>query len=428
MIETQGDLDPYHSFIDPAYSFSQYDHGAKLLPVVGTSRSGERFENEHFHLSRQQLRSLKNSSGGRQYSQWLVDRIWPQWKHSCDNFKKFDKQKFSDIGIGSREYNNLTHVALGLAAIEDLFCQIDQKQLMLLSPNKTGVVLCTSTIVSARAQGTLKTDHLEQNTVLNSIASTLGLSPLFCVNEVCSGFVAALMQCQTYLEGQNHIDSIVIVTSEKMSDVMDYTDPATSILFGDLTAAMTITKQQAAGLKLLGGAKSYYTCYPGKGKEVVSKSDDKEQILYFDDGSKTKGKPVMRMNGRATYEQAMTHVPRAITFIAEYLGVKNIDQILCHQANKKILVGLAEKIREEGFAAKAVVPISMERGNLSSSSIPNLVSSMLNQPEKVVSQLNKVGLYPHLTDDSLQWRKGSTIALVSIGIGIYMRSMVLVYE
>lgn len=409
------------------YSMERYANGVKLLPFVGLSNPGQRLENSHFNLSKGELEHLLINGEFSMYPKWLVNLIWPNWKSGHDAYKKFDDIRYKKIGIEYREFNHRNHESLAMEAIAQLFVSVGRNNHLTIDYEKTGVILCSCSIVTSEAKGSLKTDYLHQNKILNNIAEAVDLKPLFCVNEVCSGFLAALVQGQKFLANQDDIDNIVIVTSEKMSDVIDYNDPATSIIFGDLTAAVLLTKNDVEGLRLMGGADCYYSCYSDNDGNLSSTGEDDNNILFFDNGSKTEGRVSLRMNGRATYQQALMEIPKAIFQLAEYLDVQCLDQILCHQANQKIIVELSVAVKRDPRFLDTIVPIVMERGNLSSSSIPNLMYSMINNPFSVLSKYNDV--YADVKNmDSIKWKRGMTICMASIGIGIYVRSLLLVYE
>ena len=415
---------PYSSSIETDYTLRRVENGYKLLPVVGLSLPGQRFENEHFTLSKSELSALKGDDGRPLYPGWVIDLVWPKFKTSAESFGNFGKDKYKKFGVEYRNYNNRTHEHLSLEAIEDLFLQIDEAAILDVDHRKTGLILSTCAFVNRRSKGTLKTDHLSQINALNNIAEILQLKPLFCVNEACSGFLASIMRGQQFLENQDDIDNIVIVTSEKLSNMSDFSDAAASIIFGDLTTATMITKKEVEGLKLLGGASCYYSCYMDENKHMVSMREGEEQILYIDDGARTDGNPIFRMNGGATYYQAIKEIPKAILLLAQHLDIKNMSQILCHQANQKILLELDEKIKADYPFSRVLVPISMDIGNVSSSTIPNLMHSILNKPDKVVSKFIETGN----AQQSVDWKRGMSICMASIGVGVYIRSLMFVYE
>lgn len=181
----------------------------------------------------------------------------------------------------------------------------------------------------------------------------LGNTPSFDVQAVCSGFVYGLDLADSYLKA-GKAKTILLVGAEKMSNIVDWSDRSTCILFGDGAGAMVL--QQATDSQL-----------------VASKlfSDGHYMdILYADGGAGSNqemGK--LRMLGREVYRHAVDKMGSALQQVLDESGVSKdeISLFVPHQANIRIINSLARKL--DMPIEKVAVTID-KHANCSAASIP----------------------------------------------------------
>lgn len=185
--------------------------------------------------------------------------------------------------------------------------------------------------------------------VANLIQAKLGLNDkqvmTFDLNAACSGFVYALEVASGLLAG-GRFKSALVIGAEKMTSILDYTDRASCILFGD-----------------------------GAGAAIVEPSTDKAHQVSFYNGSRGDDTgilwidPVVRMDGKKVYSFAIDIMPKAIEKVLSEanLTLDDIDVIIPHQANLRIIQSVAKTM---GLPLDKFLVNIDEYGNTSSASIP----------------------------------------------------------
>ncbi|MGH7059247.1 MAG: beta-ketoacyl-ACP synthase III [Stellaceae bacterium] len=179
----------------------------------------------------------------------------------------------------------------------------------------------------------------------------------FDVQAVCAGFVFALATADNALRlGQAR--TALVIGAETFSRILDWEDRGTCVLFGDGAGALVLTAVPAeAG-----------------GRYILSNhlhSDGRQyDILYVDGGpSSTRTTGLLRMEGREVFRQAVQHLSEVIdeALAANGLGVADIDWLVPHQANSRIIDGVGRKL---GLPAEKVVVTIDRHANTSAASIP----------------------------------------------------------
>lgn len=173
----------------------------------------------------------------------------------------------------------------------------------------------------------------------------------FDILAACSGFVYGLSIANALVcSGQSR--TVLLIGSEVISKTLDWTDRSTCILFGDGAGAAVI---QAVNTPDTGILATY-----------TSSKGDMGDILYCyawgDDRT-------MRMKGNEVFKHAVRLMSNASQVVCERAGVSidDVDLFVPHQANMRIIKGLAEKL---GIPAEKVVSNIERYGNTSSASIP----------------------------------------------------------
>ena len=196
------------------------------------------------------------------------------------------------------------------------------------------------------------------------VQKELGVScPAFDVAAACTGFLFMLEIAAGYFS-RGMVKKVLLVSGERMSGVLDWTDRATCCIFGD-----------GAGAVVLGEGDSYlYSCFDTRGgDEVLSVPVYSDRSPFY----KKELKPAaVQMNGQETYKFAVTTMSANILRVLEMAGLKPEDMaaVIPHQANYRII----------NEARKRVPGIPPERfhvnienyGNTSSASVPILLDEV----------------------------------------------------
>ena len=181
----------------------------------------------------------------------------------------------------------------------------------------------------------------------------------FDIQAVCSGFVYALTTADNFLRCGNFKRALVI-GAETFSRILDWEDRGTCVLFGDGAGAVVLEAMPQHG--------------DNSDRGILStrlRSDGRfEDLLYVDGGpSSTKTTGYLRMNGREVFRHAVQKISGVIeeTLVETGFAADEIDWFVPHQANKRILDGIAKKLKVD--PAKIVITLD-HHGNTSAASIP----------------------------------------------------------
>ena len=200
------------------------------------------------------------------------------------------------------------------------------------------------------------------------IQANLGLERgvAFDVQAVCSGFVYALAVADNFIRA-GQAQTAVVIGAETYSRILDWEDRGTCVLFGDGAGAVVLK----AGEGDDGGPGE-----PGWGsaRGIISThlhSDGRfRDILYVDGGpSATKTVGHLRMHGKEVFRHAVANLADVILEAASANDISpaDIDWIVPHQANRRILDGTAKRV--DLPADKFIVTVD-HHANTSAASIP----------------------------------------------------------
>lgn len=197
----------------------------------------------------------------------------------------------------------------------------------------------------------------------------------FDLSAACTGFVLAYNTAMAYLTGGIY-QTALIIGSESLSNLTNWKDRGTCILFGDGAGAAVL---QAGDFgKAVGAYLPVTHSDGGRGAALTCKSRHDYNGLNCHKGSGDDVSYYMQMDGQAVFKFAVKNVPEAI---GEVLALNHVDpeKITCyilHQANRRIVEAVAKRLGEpmEKF------PMNLEEyGNTSSASIPILLDEMNRQ-------------------------------------------------
>lgn len=188
----------------------------------------------------------------------------------------------------------------------------------------------------------------------------------FDINCACSGFVYAMDMAQKYLASDS-VRNVLIVSAEELSKVVNYTDRASCVLFGDGAAAAVIGASESSFSSFLGA--------DGRGAEFLKSTSLHPVpnpffgIKGVDPHIDEEDKGYLFQDGKEVYKFAVSMMPQAVENVLEKAGltVDDIDMIIPHQANIRIIQTAASKLGAD--MDKFYVNIE-KYGNTSSASIP----------------------------------------------------------
>lgn len=190
----------------------------------------------------------------------------------------------------------------------------------------------------------------------------------FDVQAVCSGFVYGLAVADALLKtGQSK--RALVIGAETFSRLLDWTDRSTCVLFGDGAGAVVLEAQTQHGSREDRGI---------LGSRI--RSDGRyEDLLYVDGGpGTTKTVGHLRMNGREVFRHAVQKISSVIEemLLSSGYTADEIDLFVPHQANKRILDGVAKKL---GVNPGKIVITLDRHGNTSAASIPLALNSAFEE-------------------------------------------------
>jgi len=179
--------------------------------------------------------------------------------------------------------------------------------------------------------------------------------PAFDVQAVCSGFVYGIATADNFIRSGQYKRALV-VGAEVFSRILDWSDRGTCVLFGDCAGAVVL----AADKK------------PGIHASVLRADGSQAEILSVPGnvcGGAVLGTPYLRMDGQAVFKFAVRVLEESAreTVAAAGMALEDIDWLIPHQANVRILEATARKL---GLARDKLVVTVDHHGNTSAASVP----------------------------------------------------------
>ncbi len=222
----------------------------------------------------------------------------------------------------------------------------------------------------------------------------------FDLSGACSGFVYALQVGCKLVETGAH-SKVLVIGADTMSSIIDYTDRATCVLFGDGAGAVLIEPAADGELGMLdfhheidgsGGCSLYM---PGGGSLHPSSHQTVDKKMHF-----------VHQDGQAVYKFAVRKMVEASEAVLNRNGVTGAD-LACfipHQANRRIITSSAERL---GLRDEQVV-INIERyGNTTAATIPLATDTAIQEG---------------------RLKKGDLILMASVGAGFTVGAALLRWE
>lgn len=229
------------------------------------------------------------------------------------------------------------------------------------------------------------------------IANKLGLKdiPAFDISAACSGFIYGIKLSDSLIKSGDY-KNILLVASEKLSAVTDYTDRNTCVLLGDGAGAVVIGQTQDAGIlsSVLhsDGSKLELLCQPGGGCVNPATEETVKKRLHF-----------LKMNGVEIFKLAIEKMPEVLEKALKLANItpEQVDFVIFHQANIRIINSIAKRFNwpEE----KNIINIQ-KYGNTSAATIPIALAEAIEQG---------------------RIKKGNVVALSAFGAGLTWAGAVL---
>ena len=196
------------------------------------------------------------------------------------------------------------------------------------------------------------------------VQANLGMTSGFAydVQAVCAGFVFALANANALvISGQ--AKKVLVIGSETFSKLMDWEDRSTCVLFGDGAGAVIVSAENGTGDKSDRGILA----------SDLNSDGTLKNILYVDGGVSTQSTGYLRMQGKEVYRHAIEKLATTAQNSMETAGVSvsEIDWIVPHQANIRIIHGTAKKM---GIPRERILTTVQDHGNTSAASIPLALS------------------------------------------------------
>lgn len=208
------------------------------------------------------------------------------------------------------------------------------------------------------------TPDLTFPSVATMVQSDLGMTKGFAfdVQAVCAGFVFALTTANALvLSGQ--AKRVLVIGAETFSRLMDWSDRTTCVLFGDGAGALILEAAEGSGTGADRGILASDLHSDGRFKD----------ILYVDGGTSTGTTGHLRMAGKEVFRHAVEKLAETANASLDKAGLTSadVDWIVPHQANIRIIEGTAKKMQ---LPMDRVVVTVQDHGNTSAASIPLALS------------------------------------------------------
>lgn len=176
-------------------------------------------------------------------------------------------------------------------------------------------------------------------------------APAFDLSAACSGFLYVLDVARQYIMSGT-ARHVLVIGSECMSQVMDWSDRATCILFGDGAGAVVLSASDRTGIM----------------GSVLHASYDKTELLTLPN-SIYGVPPYLTMRGNELFKLAVNVMGKVVDEVLDVSQLKksDIQWLIPHQANMRIIQAIAKKL---DLPMSRVITTIAEQGNTSAASVP----------------------------------------------------------
>jgi 3-oxoacyl-[acyl-carrier-protein] synthase III len=220
-------------------------------------------------------------------------------------------------------------------------------------PEEVDLLICATT-----------TPDMQFPSTANLICDMIGIRNIgsFDVQAACSGFLYS-MSIATQFVASGGARKIVVVGADKMSSIIDYTDRATCVLFGDAAGAVLIEAQQNGygimdTLIRSDGSGMIHLHQKAGGSRMPASAETVAKRLHY-----------VHQEGAAVYKFAIAKMAEVATEIMKRNNLRGemIDWLVPHQANKRIIESTADRM---GVPMDRVMMTIHKYGNTTNATIP----------------------------------------------------------
>jgi 3-oxoacyl-[acyl-carrier-protein] synthase III len=206
--------------------------------------------------------------------------------------------------------------------------------------------------------GTTSGSHVFPSTA-NELQARLGITnhcPSFDLQAACSGFMYSLSVADQFIK-TGHMKTVLVLGAEVISKFIDWKDRSTCVLFGDGAGAAIFTASKEPGIL------STHIHSDGRFRD----------LLYADNSFHLKGemlpRPTIKMQGKEVFKVAVNTLSDIVeeTLTKNHLSKQDIDWLVPHQANLRIIQASAKKL---DLPMERVIVTLHEQGNTSAASVP----------------------------------------------------------
>ncbi|MCD8368610.1 MAG: ketoacyl-ACP synthase III [Clostridiales bacterium] len=208
--------------------------------------------------------------------------------------------------------------------------------------------------------------------------------PCLDLNAACTAWIY-LMDTAAAFFCKGGIRKMLVIGAESMSRILNWHERSTCVLFGDGAAAVVLEP----------GDNYITSVFQVQGGDDVIAIPTKKGISPWYD--RQEKEPLVHMNGQETYKFAVSNFPKRIAEVVEKAGLKqsDVDWVIPHQANKRIIDGAARRMKD--IPADHFCVNIQKYGNTSAASIP-----------LVLDEWNRAG----------RFHRGDLIAMAAFGGGL----------
>ena len=183
------------------------------------------------------------------------------------------------------------------------------------------------------------------------------------LNAACTGFVLAFNTAQAYI-GAGIYKTVLVIGADSMSNLVDWSDRGTCILFGDGAGAVLLRAEEGAPVYMAAHSDGV------KGPALTGMSRHRKDWKIENDS-----KSYIHMDGQAVFKFAVRKVPEIIEEVLDRagIGIDEIDYFVLHQANRRIIEAAAKRLKTD----ITKFPMNLEEyANTSAATVPILLDEM----------------------------------------------------
>lgn len=208
------------------------------------------------------------------------------------------------------------------------------------------------------------------------VASQIGAVNAFAfdMQAACSNFLYGMSTAAKYIESGRY-KKVLLIGADKMSSIIDYTDRATCIIFGDGAGAVLFEPNMEGY-----GLQDEYLRSDGKGREYL-KIEAGGSLMPVSEETLAKKLHYVYQDGKSVFKFAVSNMAEVAALIMDRnnLSHDDVSWLVAHQANKRIIDATANRM---GLDSEKVMLNIEKYGNTTSATLPLLLNDYEKQLKK----------------------------------------------